>query len=56
MSVVASILLVLGLFALVAGIAWVAVLVDQTHLRGAVSRASGFDVSLRESRETQYAA
>ena len=52
MSLVVSILFVLGLFALVGFAAWVAVMFGPSNPRGAMSRPVVLDASSVESRET----
>ena len=52
MSIVVSILFVIGLFALVGFAAWLAVMFGLTISRGAESPALVRDASLDESRET----
>lgn len=52
MSVLVSILFVVGLFAAVGFAAWVAVMFGLTNPRGAVARPSVLDASFDQSRET----
>jgi len=56
MSLVVTILFVLGLFAVVGLVAWAAVMHGLTNPRAAASRPSVLDASVDESREPQYAS
>jgi len=52
MSLVVSILFVVGIFALIGFAAWVAVMFGLTTPRGAVSRPMVLDATFDDSRET----